>query len=154
MAATAAALLASTNGPQPPPASPAHLPRVLGGEALLSSLRGQDAIDQVARLHGKSLDIADALVGEYGGGITLWISVSESPLKATALLWAMNRRMAGGTATFSAPRPVQRHEHTIFLTSGVGLEHAYFQRAANVVWVAAPAGMLDAVLDDLLTEHQ
>src|SRR3990172_8617137 len=126
-AAIAVALVASTGGPQAPPGSPVHLPSVLAGQSLISSVRGADAQDQVARLHGKSIDITDALVGQYRGGITL----SESALKASSLLWAMNRRMAGGTATFSAPRPAQRHERTVFLTQGIGLEHVYFQRGAH-----------------------
>jgi hypothetical protein len=153
-AAIAVALVASTGGPQAPPGSPVHLPSVLAGQSLISSVRGADAQDQVARLHGKSIDITDALVGQYRGGITIWISVSESALKASSLLWAMNRRMAGGTATFSAPRPAQRHERTVFLTQGIGLEHVYFQRGAHVVWLAAPAGTVERALDDLLTEHQ
>lgn len=154
VAATAAALLASTSGAPAPPDRPAHLPALLAGQPLVSSVRGEAAREQVARLHGKTIDIANAFVGQYAGGITLWISVSESPLRATSLLWAMNRRMAGGTATFAPPRSAQRHERTVFLTQGLGLEHAYFQRGANVVWVAAPAGTLDTVLDELLTEHQ
>lgn len=152
VAATAAALLASTSGPQAQPASPVHLPSALAGRPLVASVRGAEAREQVARLHGKSIDIADALVGQYRDGITLWISISESPLKASSLLWAMNRRMASGTATFSPPRPEQRHEQTVFRTQGIGLEHAYYQRGTSVVWVAAPAGTLDTVLDDLLTE--
>lgn len=154
MAASAAALLANTsNPPSGQSASPGlHPPAALAGTPLTASARGAAAVDQVSRLHGTRIDVTAAVVAQYGG-LTLWISVSPSPLAASTLLWRMNRRMAGGTSVFSDPRPQDRRGRTVFATDGLGQSHRYYQSGASVLWLAAPPDLIDHALDDLLADY-
>jgi hypothetical protein len=68
------------------------------------------------------------------------VSASPSALAASRLLWRMNRRMAGGTEVFSAPRPQQVGERSVFSTEGIGQIHYYYQSGARVIWLAVPPG--------------
>ncbi|HEU5300282.1 MAG TPA: hypothetical protein VFW08_12375 [bacterium] len=153
-AAIVVALLANTsNPPSGQSASPGlRVPAALAGAPLASALRGPAAVDQVGRLHGMRIDVTDAVVARYGA-LTLWISASPTPLKASALLWRMNRRMAGGTRVFSDPQPRELRGRTVFGTSGMGQAHAYYQSGAAVLWLAAPPAALDHALDELLAHY-
>src|SRR3990170_493984 len=86
-------------------------------------------------------------------GIVLWITTSRSALRATALLWRMNRRMAGGTSVFTAPQAREIHGRTVFSTAGLGARHFYYQSGNNVLWLQAPEGLAEAALQDLLTHY-
>ncbi|HXF82470.1 MAG TPA: hypothetical protein VNN19_06940 [bacterium] len=154
LAAVVVALLANTsNPPSGQSASPGlRVPAALAGSPLTGSVRGAAAVDQISRLHGTRIEVADAVVARYGP-ITLWISNAPSPLKASALLWRMNRRMAGGTGVFSTPSPRELRGRTVFSTTGMGQSHAYYQSGATVLWLAAPPDVLDHALQDLLTHY-
>jgi hypothetical protein len=152
LAAVVVALLANTsNPPSGQSASPGlRVPAALAGSPLTGSVRGAAAADQISRLHGTRIEVADAVVARYGP-LALWISASPSPLKASALLWRMNRRIAGGTPVFSPPRPREFRGRTVFSTNGMGQAHAYYQSGTAVLWLAAPPDVLDHALEDLLT---
>ena len=141
-AAIVVALLANTsNPPSGQSASPElRVPQALAGTPILTSLRGQAALNEVSRLHGKTLDAVDALVARYQDGTTLWISASSSALEASRLLWRMNRRMANGTKVFSAPRLQELRGRTVFVTEGLGQVHYYYQSGTRVLWLGVPPG--------------
>jgi len=151
LAAVTVALLANTsNPPSGQSASPElRVPAALAGTPVVSTLRGPAALEAIGRLHGRRIAAADALVARYAGGATVWISASSSPLKASSLLWRMNRGLAGGTRVFSDPRPRQLGGRTIFMTEGQGQQHAYYQSGRYVLWIASP-GDVGRALEDLL----
>ncbi len=155
LAAVLAALLANTGIPTAgqSPTGTLRAPPLLGGARLTASVRGPAALDEVARLHGKRIDAADALVARYEGGSTLWMSASRSGLGATALLWRMNRRMAGGAGPFSAPRAMEVHGRTVFATTGLGARHFYYQSGNTVLWLQAREDLAEAALQDLLIHY-
>src|SRR3972149_1079624 len=102
LAVVVAAFLANTGIPTTghPTAGDRRPPAALAGASVAESVRGPAALREVARLHGRRIDAADALVLHYEQGIVLWITTSRSALSATALLWRMNRRVARGTPLF------------------------------------------------------
>ena len=155
LAAIVVALLANTsNPPSGQSASPGlRVPGALAGTPLTVAVRGPAAVEEVSRLHGTRIEASDAVVARYGA-IVLWISASPSPLKASALLWRMNRRMAGGTRVFSDPRPQEIGGRTVFATDGLGQRHHYYQSGAYVLWLAAPADAAAQALQELLTLYR
>ncbi len=155
LAVVVAAFLANTGIPTAghPIASAPALPEDLAGAPLVQAVRGPAALDDVARLHGRRIDAADAAIGRYDGGIILWITISRSALRATALLWRMNRRMAGGTAVFTPPQPQEVHGRTVFTTTGLGARHFYYQSGSRVLWLQAPEGLATSALGDLLAHY-
>lgn len=136
-----------------PAASTLSAPQMLAGGALVASVRGPAALQEIDRLHGKRIDAADALVARYAGGITVWISASPSSLKAAALLFQMNRRIAGGSDVFAAPQTRQLSGRTVFTTTGLGQRHYYYQSGHTVIWLAAPAPLADDALQTLLMTY-
>jgi len=155
LAAIVVALLANTsNPPSGQSASPGlRVPDALAGTPLQAVVRGPAALEAVSKLHGKRIEAADAVVARYGV-VTLWISASPSPLRASALLWRMNRRMAGGTRVFSDPQPQEMRGRTVFTTDGMGQRHLYYQSGAYVLWLAAPPEAAAQALEDLLTFYR
>ena len=151
-AAIVVALLANTsNPPSGQSASPGlRVPAALAGTPLTAAARGPAAVKEVTRLHGTRIEVDDAVVARYGAA-TLWISASPSPLKASTLLWRMNRRMAGGTSMFADPQPEQRRGRTVFATSGMGQRHIYYQSGSAVLWLAVPPDGAEQALEELLT---
>lgn len=150
--AIVAVLVANTGAPSNLVLTPDGLrvPQTLAGSPLVVSARGVGALREIARLHGKRIDATDAVVARYDNGITLWISQSPTALAASSLLWRMNRRMAGGTEVFSTPEPKQVHNRTVFVTTGLGQRHIYYQSERRVLWVAAPAPLAETAADELL----
>lgn len=150
-AAIVVALLANTSKPPSgQSASPGlRVPAALTGTLLTSAVRGPAAVAEVSRLHGTAIEATDAVVARYGGGITIWVSASPSPLRASSLLWRMNRRMAGGTTVFSDPRPQEIRGRTVFTTQGLNQLHYYYQSDRYVLWLAVPASAA-GVIEDLL----
>lgn len=136
-----------------PTTSTLTAPQTLAGGPLVASVRGPAALQEIGRLHGKRIDAADALVARYAGGITLWISASPSTLKAAALLFQMNRRLSGGSDVFAAPRTQEVSGRTVFVTSGLGQRHYYYQSGHAVVWLAAPPPLAADALDTLLQTY-
>ena len=155
LAVVVATFLANTGIPTTghPTAGDLRPPAALAGAPLAESVRGPAALREVARLHGRRIDAADALVLHYEQGIVLWITTSRSALRGTALLWRMNRRMAGGTSVFTAPQAREIHGRTVFSTAGLGARHFYYQSGNNVLWLQAPEGLAEAALQDLLTHY-
>lgn len=151
-AAIVVALLANTsNPPSGQSASPSlRVPEALAGAQLQNAVRGPAALEEVNRLHGTRIGAADAAVARYGGGMTLWISASSSPLGASSLLWRMNRRLANGTRVFAAPRTRELQGRTVFTTEGLGQTHFYYQSGRYVLWLAAPQEAADRAIEDLL----
>lgn len=153
-AAIVVALLANTTNP-PSGQSASHelrVPAALAGISLAATARGQAALAEVSRLHGKRIEAADAVVARYQDGTTLWVSVSATAPEASRLLWRMNRRMANGTNVFSAPRPQEIGGRTVFVTEGMGQTHYYYQSGNRVLWLTVARGThAPTAIETLLT---
>lgn len=155
-AAVVVALLANTsNPPSGQSASPElRVLTALAGTPITDTIRGPAARTAISRLHGRTIAGVDALVARYQDGSTLWINVSPSALEASRLMWRMNRRLAGGTRDFSAPRPQDLRGRTVFVTEGLGQVHYYYQSGTRVLWLAVPRGPhAEAALRALLAQY-
>jgi len=155
LAVIAAAFLANTGTPTTGHSTAGDLrpPALLAGVPLTVSMQGPAALQEVARLHRRRIDAADAVVAHYGQDMVLWVTTSRRALGATALLWRMNRRMATGTDVFAAPQAREIHGRTVFSTTGLGARHIYYQSGRNVLWLQAPEALAEPALADLLTHY-
>src|SRR3989304_938883 len=63
----------------PPPAGDRRPPAALAGAPVAESVRGPAALREVARLHGRRIDAAAALVLHYEQGIGLWGTTCPPP---------------------------------------------------------------------------
>lgn len=138
------------NRPQQPGSAP--LPPMLGSLALKNKMEGQEALNNVARLHGKEFELISGSVGHYGprGEVTVWVTGAASSRLAAQITEQMRAKIAEGGSPFQPLEERPAGSRIIYVLSGMGQTHYYFQSNELVVWLAAPAGQAESVLADLL----
>lgn len=126
------------------------VPMMLVDQPLTSYVEGQDAMTDVARLHGSTFEMTDAEIAAYGDGVvTIWRSGTTDPETAVEQVERMRERIAGGGSPFEAPHPL-RARPDVYATSGMGQKHFFFPSGASVWWVSVMPGMAGPVLFELL----
>ncbi len=137
-------------GPGPADAAPTSLPASLAGLPRTAAVTGEEAVRSVEALHGRGLPVATAEIAEYAGGrATVWMSRSDRPGAARALVERMRRGIAGGGSPFSAPRAVAG-QRGVWATEGLGQVHYFFARGGAVWWLSADRALAGAALAALL----
>jgi len=128
----------------------APVPMMLADQPLTSYVEGQDAMADVARLHGSTFEMTDAEIAAYGDGVvTIWRSGTADPETAVDQVERMREGIAGGGSPFEAPHPL-RARPGVYATSGMGQKHFFFTSGASVWWVSVMPGMARPVLAELL----
>jgi hypothetical protein len=147
---TAAASLLYTNKLQNPEA--VELPGDLAGYPLRAALYGEQAIEDVSRLHGKRFPLSSGAVGMYGefGEINLWATGSIIEYFASRMLDDMEQTIAQGDSPFLPIGEFNQAGRRIYELDGMGQKHFYFQAGNLVVWLAADPALADDVLQETL----
>lgn len=127
------------------------LPAFVADQAMVDSLAGEQAVEQVARLHASSFPILDATIATYGDGVTIWAATAEDPAGATAMARDMARRIAAGGSPFDTPHRL-RDVPGVWETSGMGQLHYFFARGEEVWWLSSDASIAARALADVLDE--
>lgn len=126
------------------------IPDSVAGQPMTASVQGQEAIAQVAALHGSTFPVTDAAVATYAGGrVTIWVSAAPDAGAAARQVETMTGRIDGGTSPFAVPEPL-RGEPGVFTTSGMGQRHFYFASARTVWWIAADPAIARRALTEIL----
>ncbi len=135
-----AALIAVALGLSYRRAAPAGggLPKRVGDLALSGPVQsGPGAISQISGLHGTSIAIKNAYIGQYAGPsgrAMLWVSESSSEEDARALLEAMDRKMPGNDA-FGNRVQTSVAGQAVFRVEGGGMINYYYRLGTRVFWV-------------------
>ena len=128
-------------------------PPALADRSLVEVARGEEAREEVARLHGRDIAVdATHLIGRYGDGPTmLYATVYESEDRAREDMLRMTtamERMRGGPF---APLEFRSGAGEVrFTTSGTGLEHLIFRRGPVLLWLQAEPEIAEAAFADLV----
>ncbi len=134
------------------------LPGSLAGLPLSDQSGGRAALAEINHLHGqvarsgyKGFPLVDGAVARYGQGTaTVWLSSTWAPLLAGRQVQAMTERIAEGRSPFA---PVGNHEVegiTVYVLTGMGQVHYYFQLDRRVVWLAISPSLADRGLEELI----
>jgi hypothetical protein len=130
------------------------LPSSVAGLPLTSKTTGEEAVSQVADLHGRQFPIVMASIGQYGSQqITLWIAGSESESGAAAMVDAMQTRIAKGNSPFTPQEQYRQDGRTVFVLEGMGQQHYYFQSKNLVIWLAADPALAEQSIQQLLEAY-
>ena len=129
--------------------SPA-IPQAIAGLRLESAMTGQEAMEELRRLHGKDVQLAGGWIGHYENGATIWVGETDSAAQASQLVDAMTQRIRAGNPYFKDLQSQQVGAIMVFSVVGQGQLHYYYQRGNKVVWVAAPPGRKVAFLQAAL----
>jgi hypothetical protein len=141
--------VSSDDGP-PLPA----VPQVAGGLQLTSFYSGDAAMRDIVRLHSNEFPLSEALIARYeseGSEATIWVSVSPDESEAALLMEAMVIKMPD-SPVFTEKDPFEAAGKTIYVVTGMGMEHYYWQDGIYVWWLGVDAEDPKAVLDALLTD--
>lgn len=126
------------------------VPESVAGQPMTSSVQGQEAIAQVAALHGSSFRVTDAAVATYAGGrVTIWVSAAPDAGTAVRQVETMTERIDTGSSPFTTPVPLSGRPG-VHTTSGMGQRHFYFATAGSVWWIAADPAIARRALTEIL----
>lgn len=115
-------------------------PRELAGYHLDQAMSGPQAIAEVSELHGKDIEVKEAWVGHYQGSGTIWAARAESEDRAVKLLDKMVKGIGEGRSPFQDLRELEIEGIPVYTVTDGRQQHFFYQRADQVVWVAAPRG--------------
>ena len=130
------------------------LPDSLAGLPRSEQVIGRAALTEIERLHGKGFPLVDGAVARYGGGAaTVWVASTWTPFLAARQVKAMSERIAEGRSPFTPIGTRQVEGITVYVLTGMGQEHYYFQLDRRVVWLAVwpqfAQPSLEALIRDL-----
>lgn len=127
------------------------LPSKIAGVALTQKTTGSEAMAEFESLHGKQFPITSGSIGIYGDRqITLWAAGAETPSSASAMVGAMQAKIAGGNAPFTPLEQFQQGGRMIYVLEGMGQKHYYFQSKTLVIWLAADPALADRSIQQIL----
>lgn len=130
---------------------PVTVPDALAGVPLSAKITGEDALTEISRLHGKGFPLADGVMGVYGGGwATVWASGTWLPVMAQKQVEAMTDRIAEGNSPFNPTGTQEVGGTTIYVLTGMGQLHYYYQHKQQVIWLAVDSEIAETALHDLL----
>jgi hypothetical protein len=126
------------------------VPQEIAGLQLVDSVTGQEALQQIGRLHGKDFSLLDGFVAHYQTGserATLWVAQARDTDQASQMVEDMSRRISEGNSPFTDPQGLDISGRILYSVSGQGQRHFYYQIADKVVWLAIDDGpkMAEAV---------
>jgi hypothetical protein len=118
------------------------VPHKLGGLDLVGLEAGQEAVDNISRLHGTKIDIIDGLVARYTGGnsdFILWVSESRDDEEARYLFEIMDEKMPS-SPMFKNRTEIDIAGRTVIYVTGAGMENYYWVEGTKNYWVGIYAG--------------
>lgn len=128
-----------------------QLPDSIARLSLVDYVEGEEATAGMSHLHIRGIALAEGYIGEYEGGSTVWVGITEDEEQAQELLRAMTDRIAEGGSPFSVPEALEMDGKTVYIVVGQGQEHHfYFQTGRAVVWVQLPSSNMDAFMREAL----
>jgi hypothetical protein len=134
------------NNPDPIP-----LPEEIAGWHLITAAQGSQAVNEIARLHGKGFPLTSGAVGMYGAGRQIKIWVSGTLLKAMAaqMVTSMAEKISESSSPFTPIGQYQEGNRTIYELEGLGQKHYYFQSGNLVIWLAAAPEIKEEALQQI-----
>jgi len=131
------------------------LPTSLAGLARSDQMTGRAALAEIEHLHGKGFPLVDGAVARYGGGTaSVWVSSTWAPLLAERQVKAMTERIAEGRSPFTPAGSRQVGDTTVYVLTGMGQVHYYFQLDGRVIWLAASPSLAEQGMEELVRALQ
>ncbi|WP_366924568.1 hypothetical protein MFMK1_001553 [Metallumcola ferriviriculae] len=116
-------------------------PQKLGALKLVQLLEGEEAKQNVYKLHGTTMELAGAFVANYASDfeqVTIWASVAPNKKEAKEQVNAMHIKMEiSEVFTDHQHAPVGNTLYHSVL--GMGQSHLFYQRGDDVIWISVQA---------------
>lgn len=128
------------------------LPEQLAGMSLVYRVDGQDALDEITRMHDLQFNLVSGAIGIYGNPteIIIWITAASSDANAQSMVDAMETRIAELGSQFRPAGTVQIDGRKIYVSEGIGQIHYYFRSGSRVVWISCEQSLGEKALQEAL----
>lgn len=131
------------------------LPEEIAGLRLHHFSQGEEALAQIAELHGKKFNLKNGYVAHYKSSTSeamLWISESFYESEAQELIGRMLAKIKEGKSPFSGLTEFQASGQTIYSLTGLGQTHYIYQERDMVVWLAVDPPIAEQALKETLAQ--
>ena len=115
------------------------LPQSIGSMRLEKVQSGDEARQEIDRLHGKQISLLRGYIGTYvaeNGRGQLWVSEHSSDREATEAIEKMAHGIKQGKQQFWHFRKMMIEQRPVYLAIGMGQAHYFFQKGAKVIWLS------------------
>lgn len=143
----AIAFPALAEGGKPP------VPPALGGLKLAHYLKGEEALREIERLHGKKINVKEGYVAHYEKGESkamLYISRVSSGSQAEGQVKRMAEGIRKGGTPFYHLKESRRDGINLYSAIGLGQIHYFYRTGPKVVWLAADPPVASSALSSVL----
>jgi len=128
------------------------LPQSIGSMRLEKVQSGEEARREIDRLHGKQISFLRGYIGTYvaeNGSGQLWVSEHSSEREATEAIEKMAHGMKQGKQQqFWHFRKMTIEQRPVYLAVGMGQAHYFFQKGAEVIWLAVDPSLAKEAIRD------
>lgn len=137
------------------------VPRELAGLELQHEMSGEEAIQDISKLHGTDIEVVNGYIAQYGDAAkeaVLWIAQARDENDAKGLLQAMDVKIPQ-SKVFGNRRVEEKNGGTYYYVDGAGMRNYYWQQGNLVVWIgvkdtsADMEAVLAATVKALKQEH-
>lgn len=125
------------------------LPRQLAGQPVSDLQTGTAALSAIEAMHGKGFALVGGAVAHYGA-TTVWVAQARDEAEAKSMTAAMRDRIAAGRSPFSPTGTRQAGGRPIYMLTGMGQAHFYWQAGDKVIWLAAAPAEVEGTLEELV----
>lgn len=128
------------------------LPQSIGSLSLQQLQSGEEARQEIDRLHGKQINFRRGYIGTYGNGrAKLWVSEYDSEGEAAAGIGKMAQRMqASKGGNFWHFREISIQGVAVYFVVGMGQAHYFFQKGRKVIWLAVDPSLAREAIRDAI----
>ena len=128
------------------------LPQSIGSMRLDKVQSGEEARQEIDRLHGKQISLLRGYIGMYvaeNGRGQLWVSEHSSDSEATEAVEKMAHGIQQGKQQeFWHFRKMKIERRPVYLAVGMGQAHYFFQSGAKVIWLAVDPSLAKEAIRD------
>jgi hypothetical protein len=132
------------------------IPQSIGSLSLMESRSGEEARQEIDRLHGKQIDFKRGYIGTYGGEegkAKLWVSEYGSEEEAFKAVEKMAQGVrANEEAGFWHFREIPIGGLEVYFVVGMGQAHYFFQRGIKAIWLAVDPPLAKQAIRDLMSQ--
>ena len=127
------------------------LPQSIGSMRLEKVQSGDEARQEIDRLHGKQISLLRGYIGTYvaeNGRGQLWVSEHSSDREATEAIEKMAHGIQQGKQQFWHFRKMMIEQRPVYLAVGMGQAHYFFQTGAKVIWLSVDPSLAKEAIRD------
>jgi hypothetical protein len=128
------------------------LPQSIGKLRLEKVQSGEEARQEIDRLHGKQIGFQRGYIGLYraeNGSAQLWLSEHNSEREASEAVERMASSMTQGKQqSFWHFRQIVIEERTVYFAVGMGQAHYFFPKGSKVIWLAVDPKLARGAIRD------